>query len=363
VCVIEEVLSEDRKALGFSVPDMGDVKVIVNPDDAAIDGLLAEAVESSVHVFLGINGHRIVEKAFQRCVKTNARMGLMHESRDDQGLKGLGRLLLYKWDCARFGKRISFILCMGYNGVHGGRQWYRRCGYADSKILPYGYFVDPPDESQAGTANDAGANDAGLNAQGTVQLMYLGQFILRKGVDILIEALGELKDLNWVLNVVGDGPCKSQYLESVQRLGMAERVKFLPNMANHLAMELVAESDLFVLPSRFDGWGVVVNEALLRGVPVVCSDRCGALDLLEESWRGETFPAGSVEGLRKVLHRRIAQGKRTPALTRRIREWSRCIEGDVAAEYLLAALKYTFEGGPRPVPPWLLKASQGSALS
>ena len=81
--------------------------------------------------------------------------------------------------------------------------------------------------------------------------------------------------------------------------------------SNAEAVAEIARHDLFLLPSRFDGWGAVVNEALMCGVPVVCSDNCGAAELLGESWRGEVFRTGSAAGLKDILQRWIALGRRT----------------------------------------------------
>ncbi len=59
-----------------------------------------------------------------------------------------------------------------------------------------------------------------------------------------------------------------------------------------------AEADVFVLPSRYDGWGVVVNQALGAGLPLICSDAVGAAhDLIEEEVNGSLFPAGNAEAL------------------------------------------------------------------
>jgi glycosyltransferase involved in cell wall biosynthesis len=56
-----------------------------------------------------------------------------------------------------------------------------------------------------------------------------------------------------------------------------------------------------VLPSRFDGWGAVVNEALMVGTPVICSNRCGASDVIENGRNGYVFEAGSARALRERL--------------------------------------------------------------
>ncbi len=348
VLVAEADISNDRKSLGWSVPDTGNAQVVIDPSTKVIQSLIREKVEESIHIFSGINSFPMVEKAFHYCLATRARMGLLVENRDDRGLIGLGRLMMYRRDRYRFGHRISFILNMGYDGPHGGRHWYRRCGYPEAKIFPYGYFVDPPVRDDILTS----LSSRSALSSGPVQLMYLGQFVSRKGVDLLLDALALLREQDWMMKIVGGGPMKKAWMDRAKCRGLHDRIQFLPVMSNNAALEVLADSDLFILPSRFDGWGVVVNEALQRGVPVICSDRCGASDLLKASWRGETFISESIPDLGNVLRRWISCGKRTPERTQRIKNWSCCIQGDVAADYLLAVLAHCDQNGPRPMPPW-----------
>lgn len=133
---------------------------------------------------------------------------------------------------------------------------------------------------------------------------------------------------------------------------LEDRIRFIRNKANVEAMRLLDASDLLVLPSRWDGWGAVVNEALMRGVPVLCSDRCGAASLVRHNEQGEVFPTGSVTGLRDALARRISAGKKTQESTRVLRAWAHAITGESAADYLLSILASVYADQRRPAPPW-----------
>jgi glycosyltransferase involved in cell wall biosynthesis len=190
-----------------------------------------------------------------------------------------------------------------------------------------------------------------------VTMGFVGSLIPRKGGDLLLRALAALPDRNWRLIIIGDGESRYDWERLAARGRIADRVTFTGVLPNAEAKAILGRLDLFVLPSRFDGWGVVVNEALMQGVPVLCSDRCGARDLLSESWRGEVFKADSVETLRDVLSKWILRGKRTPELTARIKNWSRCIEGESVADYFTKVLGHVYNGGPRPIAPWLCNIS------
>jgi glycosyltransferase involved in cell wall biosynthesis len=63
---------------------------------------------------------------------------------------------------------------------------------------------------------------------------------------------------------------------------------------------------VFILPSRYDGWGVVVNQALGAGLPIICSDAVGAgLDLVEQNVNGLRFAAGNASELQRCMEQAI----------------------------------------------------------
>jgi glycosyltransferase involved in cell wall biosynthesis len=69
-----------------------------------------------------------------------------------------------------------------------------------------------------------------------------------------------------------------------------------------------ARADVFILPSRYDGWGVVVNQALGAGMPIICSDMVGAgRDLVEKDVNGAIFPNGNAGALADCMQRFIHQ--------------------------------------------------------
>lgn len=348
VWVVQQTLTPDRIAQGWKVPDAPGVEVIVAPDEAAVQRLVSERPEESVHIFSGIHQEPLARKAFYLCVKTPAQIGLLNETPFPGRLRDLVSPIFHRVHRWIYGKRISFILAMGHMAV----DFYQSVGYSENTVFPYGYFPPAP------LSRPAAAPKAG-----PVRILYLGQLIERKGVDILLAALGTLKEIDWTVTLLGSGDQKDALAAQAQDLGLADRVTFQVSVENQRAMQIMEESDFFVLPSRHDGWGVVVNEALMRGVPVVCSDHCGASVLLQDAWRGETFEAGSISSLAASLERWILKGKRTSEDAQRIETWSACIEGTAVAEYLRDIIEWTKQPQAqtvRPLPPWS-RASRSAA--
>jgi glycosyltransferase involved in cell wall biosynthesis len=138
-------------------------------------------------------------------------------------------------------------------------------------------------------------------ASGRDCLPVLRQMIARKGVDLLLEAfrlVGRGK-----LLLVGREAELPQLLAALPA-EVRERITYAGFQAPDALPQFFAQADVFVLPSRYDGWGVVVNQALGAGLPIVCSDEVGAgFDLVEEDRNGLRFRAGDSGSLAEQLRR------------------------------------------------------------
>ena len=108
-----------------------------------------------------------------------------------------------------------------------------------------------------------------------VNLLSVGSIIPRKGFHDLIPALAPLMNLSWTLTIAGD---TSRHLEAYVRLTMdikhyhlEDRVKVLGVVTNEVLENLYAKADIFVLPSLFEGYGMVYAEAMAHGLPIVAT--------------------------------------------------------------------------------------------
>jgi glycosyltransferase involved in cell wall biosynthesis len=136
----------------------------------------------------------------------------------------------------------------------------------------------------------------------TVDVLFSGQFIERKGVDLLIQAFARISDQvpELHLQLLGTGPLLGDLMNIIPSK-LRERIRFLGFHQTAAIPKLFAAADVFVLPSRHDGWGVVVNEALGAGLPIIVSDRVGARDLVENGVNGFITIAGNVDSLASAL--------------------------------------------------------------
>src|SRR5262245_31830613 len=157
---------------------------------------------------------------------------------------------------------------------------------ATARIVIADYDVPAQRVSVVRPGNDPvppapGSNDA------TVRLLSVGSVVPGKGYDLLIAALVTLADMPWRLTIAGDrtrDPATAARLDAdIEACGLGDRVSVHGAVPPERIIELYMASDIFVLASRFEGYGMALAEAIAHGLPVV-STTAGAIP--------DTVPAG-----------------------------------------------------------------------
>lgn len=139
------------------------------------------------------------------------------------------------------------------------------------------------------------------------KFLFVGRLTRLKGLDVALRALEGLREYSWTLDVVGDG-AQRQELEALSRsLGLTDRVMFCGARSKPEVEEFMAKSSCLVFPSRSEGMGLVVLEALSIGLPVIASD----LEALYELAEGELVP-GDAESWREAIRDFLTTRKASP---------------------------------------------------
>jgi glycosyltransferase involved in cell wall biosynthesis len=122
--------------------------------------------------------------------------------------------------------------------------------------------------------------------------LYVGRLAPEKNVDGLLREFAAYRENGgtWSLVLAGDGPLRSELAQVAEHIGIADAVHFAGHKNSSGLVPYYAFAKCFVLPSRREPWGLVVNEAMAAGLPVIVSNRCGcAEDLVEDGENGFVF--------------------------------------------------------------------------
>jgi len=165
--------------------------------------------------------------------------------------------------------------------------------------------------------------------------LYVGRLAPEKNLEALIRsfAAARARGSQSSLVLVGDGPLRPHLESQVQEAGLGPYVRFAGLKSTSEILPYYSFAHAFVLPSRQEPWGLVVNEAMAAGLPVIVSNRCGcAGDLVMHGINGFLFDADHEQELTDVLwrvdqwgaHEQVLAGRRSEELVSRYspRNWA-----------------------------------------
>jgi glycosyltransferase involved in cell wall biosynthesis len=137
--------------------------------------------------------------------------------------------------------------------------------------------------------------------------IYTGRLMAIKNVDNLLIAFSKLKTDNWGLIILGDGAEREKLKKYVAENKLAG-VSFIDGQAWYDVPKFMALGDVFVLPSYSEPWGLVVNEAMVNGMPVIVSNKCGSShDLVKNGKNGYTFNPYDTEELAAIMDKFVKE--------------------------------------------------------
>lgn len=217
---------------------------------------------------------------------------------------------------------------------------YKAIGVGDENIFPFGYFV-PMDSATSRT------NILTSSTSLKCRIIFVGNLISRKGLDLLIDAAKKLHTTgaSFQVDVYGHGNADLFDFDDTY-------IKYAGTIPFGKAQLTIANYDLLVLPSRYDGWGVVVNEAILAGVPVVCSDSVGAGAIVKKWKCGIVYPDTEKNALYDALNLIINNPQHLKEMANMALSSRDTLAPVVAANYMAEVFNVCKLGSLKPTNPW-----------
>lgn len=173
--------------------------------------------------------------------------------------------------------------------------WENNLGTPTSKLRRI-YNLNPYDERQSELPVKSFKD-------GSLSLIAVGRLTEQKGFDLLVDAWARIPAearSKWHLKIFGEGPDRVALSQKIAALGLDDEV-FLAGQCNDIAQEYM-KADIFVLPSRFEGFGLVLVEALSFGLPVISFDcPAGPAEILHDGVNGLLVPPSNIDELANAL--------------------------------------------------------------
>lgn len=332
--VAESELSEARKNLGWTVPPLAGVRLIKAPILRDVLTHVAAAPSESIHICQGIRSNGLVGCAQLALGRRGLRQWAILETVNDAGALGVAKRLVYSNILRRRSQWLSGVFAIGSRTS----SWLIGRGLPEAKAVPFAYFLP----TRPSTPSSRG---------GAFTFIFVGELVDNKNVDLLIRALASLKAREFDLHIIGHGP-RAPSLRRLATALLPGRVQWRGRLPIDQVQFEMVNSDCLVLPSNHDGWGAVISEAMLVGTPVVCSDSCGAADVVMASGCGTVFRRGDIAGLTAALAHQLVGGRVDDVSRTRLRDWSYCLSAPAGASYLHEVLAGDGVRVKHLVPPW-----------
>lgn len=254
-------------------------------------------------------------------------------------LKVILRPFLYRLAALilRYSSRGKNGVCLFPISLEAQKQ-YIRAGFDKNALFPFAIFVP----KIAVTSGKEKGSDY-------IRLIFVGALRKIKGLDIAIDALKKLNQngLRASLDIYGSGD-PARFIPTD-----CAAVTYKGMIPIEEAQAVITQYDALILPSRHDGWGAVVNEALLQGIPVIVSDRVGAKCLVESGDTGLIFRSEDVSDLVEKIGLLIKDSSLLEKFRVNAMKIGDEILPETGARYFLDVLSYYFDQvGSRPCAVW-----------
>ena len=344
----------EREEQGWTSVDSAEFEFRVLPEDGwwKVAQEVIDGTQDAVHLFGGVFADRRFLLFMLYCKAKGVRVSLMSEPYAELAigyfsakpqltdkLKNVLRPSVYRLLGLILGRSLFALFPISSLA----EQQFQRNGFRARGVYPFAYFV-PRSQEVSGMKLPAGSH-------GVIKIIFVGSLIQRKGIEVLLTAWRSAQSsigqdsVRLMLDMYGTG--------EVDKYECPVNVFLKGPIPFGCAQPVISHYDALVLPSLHDGWGVVVNEALLQGVPAIVSDRVGAQALVRAGNAGAIFKSGSVAELAEILVNLAADPNQLERWAEGANRIAPHLNPTIGAEYLLACLDHACNvSHAAPLPPW-----------
>lgn len=288
--VAPRVTYSDRAAMGWPATwttSSERLTIVIAPDDKQMAELYA--MPECVCLFSGISAFPEILHWFRLSIPYRLKRGIITEAPytyDKPLWMHRLRFAIMDW---RYVKYFDYVFAIGEDCVKYYRLWSKRWN-----VIPFMYCTSPSSLLEASASSRPHA----------LAVCFVGSLDRRKNVGELLSAVEILRKrkVEVAVSIVGDGPLRDALEQQASTIvSDSVSIDFLGALPMPETQRVMVANDVLVLPSLHDGWGAVINEAMSMGTLPVCSNKCGAKDIVKLSGFGGVYDVGNPDMLAYVL--------------------------------------------------------------
>lgn len=281
------------------------LSILINPKDEEVETLFHST--HNFGFFSGISAFSEVHHWFLLSLHHDVKRGIITEAPytyDKPLWMHKIRFALKDW---RYVKYFDYVFAIGEDCASYYKAWSKKW-----KVVDFMYCTEIPSLQNTESLEEADPE--------SLKLCFVGSIDKRKNVGELIQTLSQIRNKKIDVTIVGDGPERNKVEQQVANLDSQISVRFMGALPMESTQNVIAQNDVLVLPSLHDGWGAVINEAMILGTTPICSSKCGAKYIILKSGFGGVYKTRHPEELAELLTTINIQVVRQDR--ERLRNWS-----------------------------------------
>lgn len=271
--IVEKKIDSYRSKQSWSTNVPENINLLINPSLSDVVSIVKKT-DNATHIFSGFLAYKLVTFAFFLTIFLKKRIFIISEAIEYK--TAFGKLKL------RFRRCFSMLLRNNILGVFStglrSKNYFLKLGFRNNRIYDFGYFVNIKSQKKI------------TPKRKYTKLIFVGRLTQDKGLRLLLDAFEKLTFLDsfYQLEIIGSGSLKQELKQLVDTNdNICSKVIFTEDLKRPNVLDKIEGADLLLLPNTGEeGWGVVINEALLLGTPVICTKFTGANVIVESCSQG-----------------------------------------------------------------------------
>ncbi len=346
--IADHGFGDHRKMINWDNSNYGDAELIYlcnQEDEEKYIKNIFEQYPNAIHIMNGFCS--IIEKKISLYIKSKDVKLVVHTEKPlgsrraftlEKGIRNLITPMKYKKIYREYKDYVDAVIPLG----KWGKELFESYGWDADKVFSFMYC---PELCKITNVDSVKSEK--------IRFFYVGRFNYKsRGLDLIIKAFNKLKNNdNWSLSIGGGyGDKKDSVIEWATH---TDNVNYLGIIPAETVGNVMQSHDVYLLPTRADGWNSQVNEALNAGVGVICTDEAVSDEMISASGAGMVIKASSVNAFYKAILDVLYNPELVDLWRKKAIDYRIKIQVETVGAYFIDILDHLYYNNNRPECPWL----------